>query len=58
MTGNEIITITIDDGEKKLSTSYSILNADNFIGDKGEYHLIALDNLVKQFENDNSKTHK
>jgi len=31
MTGNEIITITIDNGEKRLSTPYSILNADNFL---------------------------
>lgn len=56
MTGNEIITITIDDGEKRLSTSYSILNADNFNGTKGAYHLMVLDNLVERFENDNSKT--
>lgn len=58
MTGNEIITITIDDGEKRLSTSYSILEADRFKGTKGEYHLMVLDNLVERFENDNSKTHK
>ena len=54
MTGNEIITITIDDGEKRLSTSYSVLNANNFIGTKGAYHLMVLDNLVERFENDDS----
>ena len=54
MKGNEIITITIDDGEKRLSTSYSILNADNFNGTKGAYHLMVLDNLVERFENDDS----
>ena len=55
MTGNEIITITIDDGEEKISTSYCILNADNFNGTKGAYHLMVLDNLIERFENDNSK---
>ena len=54
MTGNEIITITIDDGEEKISTSYCILNADNFNGTKGAYHLMVLDNLIERFENDNS----
>jgi hypothetical protein len=52
MTGNEIITITIDDGDKKTSTSYSILNAHYFNGTKGEYHLMVLDNLIERFEND------
>lgn len=52
MTGNEIITITIDDGDKKIFTSYSILNADNFNGTKGAYHLIVLDDLIERFKND------
>jgi hypothetical protein len=56
MTGNEIITITIQDEEKRISTSYSILNADNFNGTKGAYHLIVLDDLIERFKNDNSKT--
>lgn len=55
MKGNEIITITIDDGEKRLSTSYSILNADNFKDTKGAYHLMVLDNLIKRFEHDNKR---
>jgi hypothetical protein len=52
MTGNEIITITISDEEKRISTSYSILQADNFNGTKGAYHLMVLDGLVERFEND------
>ena len=55
MTGNEIITITIEDEEKRISTSYSILNADNFNGTKGAYHLMVLDDLIERFKNDNSK---
>lgn len=56
MTGNEIITITIEGEEKTISTSYSILNADNFNGTKGAYHLMVLDDLIERFKNDNSKT--
>ncbi len=57
MTGNEIITITIEDKEKRISTSYSILNADNFNGTKGAYHLIVLDDLIERFKNDKQRKH-
>jgi hypothetical protein len=55
MTGNEIITITIQDEEKRISTSYSILNADNFNGTKGAYHLMVLDDLIERFKNDKQR---
>ena len=54
MTGNEIITITIEGEEKTISTSYNILNADYFNGTKGEYHLMVLDDLIERFKNDKS----
>ena len=54
MTGNEIITISIENKDKKLSTSYSILQADWFKGTKGEFHLMQLDHLVERFNNDNN----
>jgi hypothetical protein len=57
MTGNEIITITIQDEEKRISTSYSILNADNFNGTKGTYHLMVLDDLIERFKNDKQQKH-
>ena len=50
MTGDEIITITIEKKDKKLSTSYSILEADRFIGSKGEYHLMQVDLLIERFK--------
>jgi hypothetical protein len=52
MNGNELIIITINDidREKKISTIYSVMEADRFHGTKGEYHLMVLDDLVKRFE--------
>jgi len=55
MTGNELITITIEDGDKRISTRYGVLEADRFNGTKGEYHLLVLDNLIKKFDSDNTK---
>ena len=55
MTGNELITITIEDGDKRISTRYCVLDADRFNGTKGEYHLLALDNLINRFDSDNTK---
>ena len=55
MTGNELITITIEDGDKRISTRYGLLEADRFNGTKGEYHLLALDNLIKKFDSDTTK---
>lgn len=52
MTGDEIITITIEKKDKKLSTSYSILEADRFIGSKGEYHLMQVDLLIERFKSE------
>jgi sortase (surface protein transpeptidase) len=53
MTGNETITITIEDPDKniRLSTCYSILQADRAIITKGEYHNLELDNLIERFDN-------
>jgi hypothetical protein len=53
MTGDEIITISIENKDKKLSTSYSILQADLFNSTKGEFHLMELDRLIEKFNNDN-----
>lgn len=55
MTGNELITITIEDGDKRISTRYCVLDADRFNGTKGEYHLLALDNLIKKFNDSKEK---
>ena len=55
MTGNELIIITIEDGDKRISTSYYAMQADLFNGKKGEYHLLALDNLVKRFNDSMEK---
>jgi hypothetical protein len=54
MTGDEIITISIESKDKKLSTSYSVLQADLFNNAKGEFHLIQLDWLVERFNNENN----
>ena len=55
MTGNELITITIEDGDKRISTTYSVLEADRFNGTKGEYHLLVLDDLLKKFNDSKEK---
>ena len=55
MTGNELITITIEDGDKRISTGYRVLDADRSNVTKGEYHLLALDNLIKKFDSDTTK---
>jgi hypothetical protein len=55
MTGNELIIITIEDGDKRISTSYSVMQADLFNGKKGEYHFLSLDNLVKRFNDSMEK---
>jgi|688.fasta_scaffold152902_5 hypothetical protein len=54
MTGDEIITISIESKDKKLSTSYSVLQADIFKITKGEFHLMELDRLVERFNNENN----
>jgi hypothetical protein len=50
MTGNELITITIEDGDKRISAIYSVMQADMFNGTKGEYHLLVLDSLFKKLK--------
>jgi hypothetical protein len=55
MTGDEIITISIENKDKKLSTRYTILQADLFKMKNGEYHLMMLDKLVERFNNDNNQ---
>ena len=54
MTGDEIITISIENKDKKASISYSILQADLFKITKGEFHLMELDRLVERFNNENN----
>jgi hypothetical protein len=51
MSGDEIITITIEDPHsgKRLSTRYSILQADTCKLSKGEYHTMMLDALIERF---------
>jgi len=51
MSGNELITITIEDPHTKrvLSCRYDLLSADFYKGTKGKYHLMMLDNLVERF---------
>jgi hypothetical protein len=50
MTGDELITITIENADKNISSRYSVLEADRYKGTKGEYHLLHLDALVEKFE--------
>ena len=51
MSGDELITITIEDphSDKRMSTRYSILQADAWELAKGEYHTIMLDALIERF---------
>ena len=51
MSGDEIITITIEDphSDKRMSTHYSILQADTCKLSKGEYHTMMLDALIERF---------
>jgi hypothetical protein len=55
MTGKEIITISIENKDKKASISYCILQADLFKITRGEFHLMELDRLVERFNNDNNE---
>jgi len=50
MTEYEIVTITIENADKKISSRYCLLEADRYKGTKGEYHLLHLDALVEKFE--------
>lgn len=55
MTGNEIVTITIENSDKKISSRYSVLEADRYKGTKGEYHLLHLHALVEKFKCKNAQ---
>ena len=55
MTGNEVITITIEDGDKQLSTKYNIMDANEILETHSEYHLLMLSNLLKKFNNSKEK---
>jgi hypothetical protein len=57
MSGDEIITITIEDphSNKRMSTRYSILQADAWKLLKGEYHTIMLDALIERFNTEKEK---
>jgi len=58
MTGDEIVTITIENTDKKISSRYSVLEADRYKGTKGEYHLLHLDALVEKFDSKNAQVEK
>jgi len=55
MIGDELITITIENAGKKISTRYSGLEADLFKGSKGEYHLLRLGSLMEKFKSENAQ---
>ena len=55
MTGNELITITIEDGDKRLSTKYNIMDANEILETHSEYHLLMLSNLLKKFNDSKEK---
>lgn len=59
MSGDELITITIEDphSDKRLSTRYSLLQADTSKLSKSEYHNMMIDMLIERFnkEKDNEK---
>ena len=55
MTGNEVITITIEDGDKQLSTKYNIMDANEILETHSEYHLLMLSNLLKKFNDSKEK---
>ena len=58
MTGDEIITITIENADKIVSTKYTVLEADSFMGTKGAYHLLRIDALVEKFKSKNAQVEK
>lgn len=51
MSGNEIITITIEDPQtkQKISTTYSLEMAESYTGRREEFHLLTLDHLVEMY---------
>jgi len=57
MIGDELVTITIEDPHsgKRLSTRYSILQADAWELAKGDYHTIMLDALIERFNTEKEK---
>ena len=55
MTGNELITITIEDGDKRLSTKYNIMDANEILEMHSEYHLLMLSDLLKKFNDSKEK---
>ena len=55
MNGNELITITIEDGDKRLSTKYNIMDANEILETHSEYHLLMLNNLLKKFNDSKEK---
>ena len=55
MTGNELITITIEDGDKRLSTKYNIMDANEILETHSEYHLLMLSDLLKKFNDSKEK---
>lgn len=55
MTGYELITITIEDGDKRISTTYGIMDGEEIFETHGEYHLLMLSNLLKKFNDSKEK---
>jgi hypothetical protein len=60
MSGDELITITIVDPHSgnRMSTCYSILQADLHKGSKGDYHLMNLDALIERFDSEKRKKYE
>ena len=55
MTGDELITITIEDGDKRISTTYGIMDGEEILETHSEYHLLMLSNLLKKFNDSKEK---
>jgi hypothetical protein len=57
MSGDELITITIEDPHtnKRVSSRYSVLLADQCACSKGAYHLMVLDSLIERFNKENNE---
>jgi hypothetical protein len=60
MSGDELITITIEDPHtnKRISSRYSVLLADQYTCSKGAYHLMVVDNLIERFNKENNERTK
>lgn len=55
MKDNTQITITVSEDNRECSFKYSLSQAKSFIEGKEAYHIICLDNLLKQLDGFNQK---